>query len=549
MSDRTTIKKIALACFVALVTFLVYLPSLRNDFVFWDDDQYIFENDHIRSLGHAFFKWAFFDFYASNWHPLTWISHGLDYALWGLNPAGHHLTNNILHAINTFLVVMLAIHLAEYWKVHTTSKFAAFFNRDRAIFITGGVTGILFGLHPVHVESVAWVSERKDLLCAFFFLLGIHAYVKYFRTPDAEASPIRRMLLNRQYWFALGFFMLALLSKPMAVSFPVVLLILDGFLFGRIRSLKTFWFALVEKLPFIALSGFSSLVTISAQRGAMQLTEMVPLQGRLIMAAQAVIAYLRHIALPLELLPYYPYPHEISLLFPPSLLSMLFVIGITILCIALKRRFWLSVWSYYLVTLLPVLGILQVGSQAMADRYLYLPSVGPFLAIGAVLTVVSERYVFSEKRGITVRGFWVVLALVTALTLSFLTVRQIGIWKNGITLWSFVIEREAEQVPFAFQNRGDSYLDAGQFDKALADLNTAVALDAGCVRCYYLRGLTLYDMNRFREAIADFDKTLALDPQYWEAFLYRNQALNTIGQGPPAEHDPGTAGRSDPGRQ
>ena len=265
---RTTNIKYYLAGFVALVTFLIYLTALRNDFINWDDGPYVYENPHIRSLNAAFFKWAFFDFYESNWHPLTWVSHAVDYAIWGLNPLGHHLTNIILHTINAFIVVFLVIRLLEAWKERTTWNGPPSFLNERAALIAAGTTGLLFGLHPVHVESVAWVAERKDLLCALFFLLSIIAYTKYASGMDKEPVNSNKAprFFNKNYLAALGLFILALLSKPMAVSLPVVLLVLDWFPFNRIRSGRTLWAAGVEKLPFIALSLVSSIITVLAQK-------------------------------------------------------------------------------------------------------------------------------------------------------------------------------------------------------------------------------------------------------------------------------------------
>src|SRR5512139_1367135 len=246
--------KFLLAVSVSIISFFIYLSALQNQFIHWDDDRYIFENPHIRSLGPAFFKWAFFDFYAGNWHPLTWISHALDYAVWGLSPMGHHLTNNILHAVNTFLVVLLTVRLLEVLKERREAEGAHTFLDDRGISIAGGVTGLLFGLHPLHVESVAWVSERKDLLCALFFLLSIMTYMSYVSDRN-----------NRSYVLSLVFFILALMSKPMAVSLPIVLLILDWYPFERFGSLDTFRKVLIEKIPFIALSFASAVLTVLAQ--------------------------------------------------------------------------------------------------------------------------------------------------------------------------------------------------------------------------------------------------------------------------------------------
>ncbi|MGD0885158.1 MAG: hypothetical protein ABSA46_09855, partial [Thermodesulfovibrionales bacterium] len=377
-----------LAAFVSLITFAIYLSSLRNDFVIWDDGLYVINNLHIRSLNWAFFQWAFSGFYAGNWHPLTWVSHAFDYAVWGLNPMGHHLTNNILHAMNTFLVVLLCIKLLEMWKERSMPEAASPFLDERRIMIAAGVTGLLFGLHPLHVESVAWVAERKDLLCGLFFLLSISAYVKHIRalvSEPLEKKKAASLFFNRSYLVSLVFFVLALLSKPMAVSLPVVLLLLDWYPFQRICSWKSFRDSGLEKLPFIACSLISSILTIMAQRtgGATGMMGFVPLRARMLVAAKAFVDYLGKIAVPVDLSPYYPYPklQEVTLVSPQYLFAVIFVVGLTaiLLVAAKKQRVWLSAWGYYVVTLIPVIGIVQVGSQAMADRYMYLPSLGPFL--------------------------------------------------------------------------------------------------------------------------------------------------------------------------
>jgi protein O-mannosyl-transferase len=418
-----------LAVSVSLLTFIVYLASLQNEFVAWDDPEYITNNPYIRLFGLDLFRWAFSAFYSANWHPLTWISHALDYAVWGLNPLGHHLTNNILHAVNTFLVVLLVARLIEAttppppcqvgelvgdkssptvsggvaegrggkWNEGLLHHSLFTFHISHFSLIAAGVTGLLFGLHPLHVESVAWVSERKDLLCAMFFLLSIMMYAKYVVTT----STTFRQVFNKHYLFSLCFFFLALLSKPMAVSLPVVLLILDWHPFGRVRSLKTFWPAVVEKLPFVVLSLISSVLTILAQKGseALFMMEVTPLSSRGTVAAKSLVAYLGKIMLPLHLSPFYPYPLDVTFFSMDYLLPFFLVIGITILCLGLsrKQKMYLSAWSFYVVTLVPVLGIVQVGRQSMADRYTYLPSLGPFLVIGLGVAWVLTRTASSRQ--------------------------------------------------------------------------------------------------------------------------------------------------------
>jgi hypothetical protein len=434
--QKTGNLKYFLAAAIALITITIYLSCLQNDFVEWDDDAYVFENPHIRSLNGAFFKWALFAFYESNWHPLTWLSHAVDYAIWGLNPLGHHLTNIALHAINTFLVVFLVIRLLEARKERTIRKGPPSFLNERAILIAAGTTGLLFGLHPIHVESVAWVAERKDLLCGLFFLLGLIAYTNYAGEAGDEPPSKNRAspFFDNHYLGTLGLFILALLSKPMAVSLPAVLLILDWYPFNRIRSGRMYWAACVEKLPFFALSLASSVVTVLAQRaeGSMTLTDVVPLSTRLLVAAKSLTAYLGNMALPLDLAPFYPYPKSASILSVEYLLPLVLAAAITVAAVIMARKQALlpAAWSYYVVTLLPVLGIIQVGGQEMADRYTYLPSLGPFVLVGTGAAWAWEHGQALLRWGAVTRGACLFTAALALGFLSYATVVQTGIWRN-----------------------------------------------------------------------------------------------------------------------
>ncbi len=359
--------KYALAGLISLTTFVVYLSSLQNAFVLWDDEYYVLENPHIRSFDLNFFKWAFFDFYAANWHPLTWISHALDYAVWGLDPMGHHLTNNILHAVNTFLVVLLVVRLLASRQADKltsspgtsvsaeppgadNSRFTI--HDSRFALIAAGVTGLLFGLHPIHVESVAWVAERKDLLCALFYLLCIMEYARYAdsTTPPSPSylfSPANPPECGKKKWqrrwrylSALSFFILALLSKPMAVTLPFVLLILDWYPLQRIISLRTFKTAFIEKLPFIALSISSSILTILAQKagGTIATIEAIPLSTRMLVAAKSLVAYIWKMIVPVHLLPYYPYPKDAALFSVDYISAIALTVAISAVCIVMAKK-------------------------------------------------------------------------------------------------------------------------------------------------------------------------------------------------------------------
>ncbi|MGD0884076.1 MAG: tetratricopeptide repeat protein [Thermodesulfovibrionales bacterium] len=513
-----------LAAFVSLMTLAVYLPALRNDFVVWDDREYVISNYHIRSLNWAFFKWAFSGFYASNWHPLTWVSHALDYAVWELNPLGHHLTNNILHAVNTFLVVLLCIKLLEMWKERSMPEEASSFLDGRGIRIAAGVTGLLFGLHPLHVESVAWVAERKDLLCGLFFLLSISAYANHVRAlvnEPLEKKKSSSLFFNRSYLVSLVLFVLALLSKPMAVSLPVVLLMLDWYPFQRIRSRKSFRDSCVEKLPFIACSLISSILTIMAQsERAMAITAFVPLKTRMLVAVNAFVIYLGKIAVPVDLSSYYPYPkwQEVTLLSPQYLFSVVFVVGLTeiLFAAAKKQRVWLSAWGYYVVTLIPVIGIVQVGSQSIADRYMYLPSLGPFLLIGLIAAWVWAKADSLKQWRRTVKGFITAIAISLVLSLSYATLMQIAVWRDALTLSADMV-RKSPDAALPHNNLGMAYSDRHRLDEAVHEFNTALKLNPDYPDAYNNLGIAYGKQGLLDKAVHEFNIALKLKPDDAEA--------------------------------
>jgi Tfp pilus assembly protein PilF len=545
--------KYYLAGSVALITFTIYLSSLGNQFVNWDDPEYVIENPYIRSFDLNLFKWAFFDFYAANWHPLTWISHALDYAAWGLNPMGHHLTSIILHTVNTFLVVLLVVRLLASWQAgKLTSSHDAHF-----VLIAAATTGLLFGLHPLHVESVAWVSERKDLLCALFFLLSVMMYMSY-----------NTHKTYRTYLLTFTFFTLALMSKPMAVSLPAVLLILDWYPFARTTTFGTFKTAFIEKLPFIALSIGSSILTLLAQNtaGAVRSVEIIPLLSRVLVAAQSLVVYLWKMLAPLNLIPLYTYPRNISFFSYAYILPVILTAAITLACIIAvkKQRSWITVWFYYVATLLPVLGIVQVGGQSMADRYTYLPGLGPFLAAGLVAAWVWEKIKILKKQVTVFKCAFVAVAFFIFVPATYLTIKQIGIWNNSIALWSYVIEKEPAKVNLAYYMRGLVYQGQGDLGKAIADYNMvnalepfhfevyhslgsihekigqndkaienysmAIAINPRAEETFVSRGILYGKAGLFDKAIEDFNKAIEIDPAYPPAYLNRGTAYFRLGQ-------------------
>jgi tetratricopeptide (TPR) repeat protein len=445
------------------------------------------------------------------------------------------------------------------WKERSMPEEASPFLDERRILIAAGVTGLLFGLHPLHVESVAWVAERKDLLCGLFFLLSISAYVKHIRAlhnEPLEKKKTASRFFNRSYLVSLVFFVLALLSKPMAVSLPVVLLLLDWYPFQRIRSWKSFRDSCVEKLPFIACSFISSTLTIMAQRtgGATEMMTFVPLWARMLVAAKAFVTYLGKIAVPVDLSSYYPYPQgqEATLVSPQYLFAVIFVVGLTaiLLVAAKKQRVWLSAWGYYVVTLIPVIGIVQVGSQSMADRYTYLPSLGPFLLIGLIAAWVWAKANSLKRWSPLVKGLTITIAISLVISLSYATLEQIAVWKDGLTLWSDTVrkspdaamphnslgnayltqERLTEAIveysaslrlnpdyADAHNNLGNAYLKQNHLTEAVSEFLTALKLNPDDADAHYNLGTTYLKQNRLAEAVNEFITALKLNPDYAEA--------------------------------
>jgi hypothetical protein len=500
---------------VSIITFLLYLKSLQNDFVGWDDNFYVTANPYIRTLNFDLFRWAFLDFYSYNWHPLTWLSHALDYAFWGLNPFGHHLTNNIIHAVNTFLVVVLVMKLFSAWQDNTSKYVERPFFKMYGGYIIGACTGLLFGLHPTHVESVAWIAERKDLLCALFFLLSVILYSNYIvliNNKTIENHSSSRLLCNK-YLLSLGFFILALLSKPMAVTLPIVLLVFDFYLFRRINSITTLRRVSVEKIPFFLCSIGSSMLTYLAQKSGNAVWEGVPFPTRVLVATKSIVAYILNMLFPFNLLPFYPYPRGASLFSLEYIGTLCLVIGITALCIYISKRqkLWLTVWAYYIVTLIPILGLIQVGGQFMADRYTYLPSLGPFFIIGLFISWCLQKSILLQRYKIIVMTLISAIGIFIVVSMSYLTYNQIGIWKNGIELWSYVIKKEPGKILFAYYNRGGALAKEGKYYEAIDDYSKVITLNyQEYSKVYVDRGLVYLRIGKTESAIADFRKACDL---------------------------------------
>jgi len=500
LSKKTLIYS-SLSIFTA--TFVVFSPSLLNDFVNWDDNLYVYENNYITHLNFSFFKWAF-SVAIANWHPLTLLSHAVDYQIWGLNPFGHHLTNILLHGFNTILVYFLTLSLLSC--------------RSRNSNTTAKITALLFGLHPLHVESVAWISERKDLLCGFFYLLSLIYYIKYATSNSKK---------GKHYLISLGAFLLASMSKPMAVSLPVVLLILDYYPLRRFykRTVKEWILFFKEKSPFFLAALALAITTFGAQEegGAMSSLQSVPFNSRLFIALNALKLYILKTFLPFSLAPFYPHPVMIDANSIEHLGSLLFflVISLSSLFYIKRKKLFTALWLYFLITLLPVIGLVQVGTQAAADRYMYLPGIAPLFLMGLTASSLLEKSRSLQKK---IALFFLVLLF---FIFSTRTVGQIAIWKDSVSLWSYEIRVYPARVSKAYNNRGTAYINSGLKSKAIDDFDMAITLQPYEGEYRNNRANAYYLSKEYDKALNDYNMAVKLSPE--NAVFINGRGLANLG--------------------
>lgn len=496
---------------VVFITFVVYLPTLQNGFVNWDDSAYVYENLNIQSIDFRFLKWCLTAVVVNLWLPLTMFSLAIDYSVWGLNPLGYHLTNNVLHSFNTYLVFILTLKLVKTGNLRPNNKV-----------VTATVTSLLFGIHPLHVESVVWISERKDVLCASFYLLSLLSYIKYVSATDDKRF--------RFYALSFTFFILSLMSKPMAVSLPIVLLVLDYYIYKRltIKKVMNAKAVIFEKLPFLILGVLTALVTLWAHHttSALLTLEIFSLQIRILIALYAYLFYLAKMVVPLNLSPLYPATKDTTFLtfeiFGPFILFM--VVIFFLFRVFDQKKLFVAMLLYYLVTLMPTIGIIQVGRQFAADRYTYLPSIGPFILIGIGVGYLFEKYLSKAYRAI-------IIAIIVLLSgvLSGVTIKQISIWKDSITLWSHQIKFFPETA-IAYVSRGLAYKDLRNYQLALEDFNKVTQLYPDFSQPYFNRGLVYYEAGRYDDALKECNKAVELHSAYAEAYNCRGSAYVKLGR-------------------
>jgi tetratricopeptide (TPR) repeat protein len=485
--DRRSWNRKVLYCALGLAAIVValYWRALDNQFVNFDDDTYVFSNDHVKAgLTLDGLRWAFTDISNGNWHPLTWLTHMLDVQWFGMNAADHHLVSVLWHAANSALL------LAALWYMTGCLWRSAF-------------VAALFALHPLRVESVAWVSERKDVLSSFFYFSTIWCYAWYTRRPQSWA----------RYAAVAGLLSLGLMSKPSVVTAPFLLLLLDYWPLRRQEPLSVL---LREKIPFFALAIAVSVATFFGQRevGATKTIDHLSLSDRL---ANPVISYVRYLAKifwPHPLAVLYPFERNLSMLSAAA--SCLLLLAISIVVILRGRRFrYLPVgWFWFLGVMVPMVGLVQVGWQGYADRYTYVPSVGIFIALVWLAADSIEN--LKARREIAIAA-----ALILFPALAFATWSQLPYWHDDVTLFQHAIDATPAN-PLAQYHVGDDLLEQGHSSEAIPHLEEVVRLRPGFLYAgYYTLGKAQAKEGKTELAIQNLSEAVRLKPDYADAYYSR----------------------------
>ena len=502
--DRKRKPFIVLCCLLLAVgTSAVYSSVARHPFVDFDDQYYVTQNEHVQSgLNWQTFLWSFNVGYAQNWHPLTWLSHALDCRLYGLNPAGHHLTNVLFHVLNVMILFLLLL-----W-------------------VTGAMgssllVAALFALHPLNVESVAWVAERKNVLSTLFFLAALGAYGWYARSPSLKRYLVLTIL-----------FVLGLAAKPMVITLPFVLLLLDFWPLHRIEGWPTpaasdrkrrkdsirsespafkpdfvqapLGQLVREKLPLLALSVASAIITVLAQRTvAIRSLQQFSMGVRLENAICAYALYVWKAFLPVRLAPYYPYSGRGFPIWQLATASLFLVVtSVLVWKQRFTRRYLMTGWLWYLGTLVPVIGLVQVGGQAMADRYAYIPLLGIFvMLVWSAADWADRKQINPQSR--------VATAVLILGVLSFLTWRQVRYWRSEYDLWAHDLE-VAPDNPLAISNLGDALNKMGRPEEAVPLLEKSAKLLSWDPVRHGNLAVGLVGCDRLQDAIPEYETAISL---------------------------------------
>ncbi len=498
-------QKLIVYVVLTVVTLAVFWQVNHYGFINLDDPVYVMENSHIQSgITLDGFRWAFSTTYAEFWHPLTWLSLMFDYQLYGLNAGGYHLTNLILHILSALLLFWL-------------------FNRMTGTIWRSAFVAAFFALHPLHVESVAWISERKDVLSVFFWMLTLCLYVYY------TEKPVIKRYLPVVFFFACG-----LMSKPLVVTLPFIMILLDYWPLGRFKSqrfeghltmivtgkvlLKSLW----EKIPFFVLSAVFSIITLYAQFKPSVKHYQFPLDSRLANAPVSFMTYLEKTFVPNHMAVFYPFSFQLPAWQVWGSVFLLLFISVTVI-ISMRRLPYLFIgWFWYVITLLPVTGIVQARNFSMADRYTYLPLIGIAVMLGwGIPSLIKSE---DMRKKILFPASVAFLAILT-----FLTWHQCGYWKNSIEICNHALQVTKDNY-LAHINLGSALFDEGKTEEAIAHYSEAINIKPNIILSYNKRGIAYAKLGLHQRALNDFDKAISLKPDDAISYNCRGNAYAELGQ-------------------
>ena len=535
---------------IVLVTSAAFLPALQNQFLRWDDHKNFLGNPYYRGLGWIHLRWMWTT-HLGHYIPLTWMTLGLDYVLWGMNPLGYHLTNLLLHAANAVLFYFVAFRILGLGLPDPGDR------RQAELVLSAGFAALVFAIHPLRVESVAWVTERRDVLSGLFYLSAILIYLRTCERGERGRG---------WYWAAVGLFACALLSKSMVVNLPIVLLILDVYPLRRLGGATGWWSeparrVYVEKIPFVLLATAAAAIAVMAQLSVHAAASLAQLSvpGRVAVSAYGLSFYLWKMVVPLNLSPLYPLSPIVNPWAMPFVLSYTMVLAITAIALALRRRVpgLPAAWSAYVVVLLPVLGIFQSGPQIAADRYTYLASLGWAILAGACLLFcwrISRTSTTGTPTTLPIAG----VAICVVAGLGVLTWNQVHIWHDSERLWTYTVAihpnsslaqfslgivlsaqgKPTEAIehfqkglqlrpdePSAHTNLGVALIQQGKLADAIEHFRQAVRIYPDDALAHTNWGSALIDLGKPSEAIEHYSKALRITPGLAEAQNGLGQAL------------------------
>ena len=498
---------------IFLLTSAAFLPVLQNSFVDWDDYKTLVENQNYRGLGWAQLRWMFSTFHMGHYQPLSWVTFGLDYLVWGVEPFGYHLTNLFLHAANAVLFYFITLRLLSL----ALSSPAML--KDLGLRVGAGFAALIFAIHPLRVESVAWATERRDVLSALFFLLTILCYLRAGAVSERNSAGWHWLIA------ALIVYVLSLLSKAGAITLPVVILILDLYPLGRLGGGPGKWFGPAarrvwwEKVPFLLLAVTFGIIALLAQKGAGALKplERYDFVSRLAQALYGIAFYLWKSALPWGLSPLYELPVQLNPWDWPFLLSGFVVLAISV-CLYLARRTWppgIAIWVYYLVVLFPVLGIAQSGPQMAADRYSYLSCLGWVVLAGAGIFYLWRCWVSGKISHQIFIGV-AVLSLAMLGGLGVLTWGQTQAWHDSERLWrhALAVGQESSTVHY---NLAYVLHKRGELAEAVEHYRESLQLNPVAVDAHYELANALADQGALEEAMKHYGQAIEINPYFWRA--------------------------------